>query len=263
MKKILLTGAAGRVGTAFRHFASDRYQFRLVDRFADKISEPGEHAVVEANLAELEVCQKVCKGMDAVVHLAADASPSADFYGSLLDNNIKTAYNIFRAAKDQNCQRVIFASSVQVIEGYPLDVQARVEMPMKPMNMYAVAKGFSELMGHYFAYAENLSCIGVRIGAFAENPGMKTPNGMDGRNLSAYVSVRDLSHLFVQCIDTPNVQFAVFQACSDNRFKRMDITNAREIVGYTPQDDAFEVFNVGIHNRERWYQEWQRGKSSE
>src|SRR5689334_12834462 len=173
MKNVLLTGAAGRVGTAFRQFAADRYQFRLVDRAIDNIVEPGVHEVIKANVAELESCQKMCAGMDTVVHLAADPATDADFYGSLLDNNIKAAYNIFRAAKDQHCQRVIFASSVQVIEGYPLDIQARVEMPMKPMNLYAAAKGFSELMGHYFAYAEGLSCIGVRIGAFAENPGMK------------------------------------------------------------------------------------------
>lgn len=262
MKKVLLTGAAGKVGTAFRQFVGDSYQLRLVDQFADKISEPGAHEVIEANMADMESCQRVCAGMDAVLHLAADPRTDADFYGSLLDNNIKAAYNIFRAAKDQNCQRVIFASSVQVIEGYPLDIQARVEMPMKPMNLYAAAKGFSELMGHYFAYAEGLSCIGVRIGAFAENPGMKTPEGINGRNLSAYVSARDLSHLFVQCIETPDLQYAVFQACSDNRFKRMDITNARELVGYTPQDDAFEVFNVGIYNQERWYQEWNRPKKA-
>lgn len=262
MKNVLLTGAAGRVGTAFRHFAGDRYQLRLVDRVTANIQAPGAHEIIEADLADLNACQRVCADMDTVVHLAADAGTTADFYGSLLDNNIKAAYNIFRAAKDQHCRRVIFASSVQVIEGYPLDIQARVEMPMKPMNLYAAAKGFSELMGHYFAYAEGLSCIGVRIGAFEHNPGLQTPDGIDGRNLSAFVSARDLSHLFVQCIETPDVQYAVFQACSDNRFKRMDITNAREVVNYQPQDDAFEVFNVGIHNKERWYQEGHRRPQS-
>ena len=130
---------------------------------------------------------------------------------------------------------------------------------MKPMNLYAAAKGFAELMGHYFAYAEGLSCIGVRIGAFEYNPGNQNPENIDGRTLSAFVSARDLSHLLVQCIETPDVQFAIAQAVSDNRFKRMDITSTRETVGYQPQDDAFAVFQVGIRNRERWYQEWGRG----
>jgi nucleoside-diphosphate-sugar epimerase len=197
--------------------------------------------------------------MDTIVHLAGDPATTADFYESLLDNNIKAVYNIMRAAKDQGCQRVIFASSIQVIEGYPLDVQARPEMLMKPMNLYAAAKGFAELMGHYFAYAEGLSCIGVRVGAFGNNPGMQNPEEIDGRALSAYVSPRDLSHLIIQCIETPDVQFAIVQAVSDNRFKRMDISATRELVGYQPQDDSFEVFGVGIRNRERWYREWERG----
>lgn len=260
MRKVLLTGAAGRIGSAFRQAVGDRYTLRLVDRQTEKLVDTAEQEVIAADLADLEACQRVCQGIDTVVHLAGDPATTADFYGSLLDNNIKAVYNIMRAAKDQGCQRVIFASSIQVIEGYPLDIQARPEMPMKPMNLYAAAKGFAELMGHYFAYAEGLSCIAVRVGAFAHNPGMQTPDGIDGRNLSAYVSARDLSHLLVQCIETPDLPFAILQACSDNRFKRMDITSARELVGYTPQDDAFEVFNVGIHNRDRWYQEWDRAK---
>jgi NAD+ dependent glucose-6-phosphate dehydrogenase len=259
MRTILLTGAGGRIGTAFRQAVADRYQLRLVDREAAKIGDPGPYEVIEANLADLDACQQLCQGIDTVLHLAADPSTNADFYGSLLDNNIKSVYNIFRAAKDQGCRRVVFASSIQTIEGYPLDTQARPEMPMKPMNLYAAAKGFAELLGHTFAYAEGLSCIGVRVGAFEHNPGNQNPANIDGRTLSAFVSARDLNHLFVQCIETPNVQYAIVQAVSDNRFKRMDISSTREIVGYNPQDDAFEIFNVGIRHRERWYQEWGRG----
>jgi nucleoside-diphosphate-sugar epimerase len=260
MRKILLTGAAGRIGSAFQNYAGDRYWLRLVDRNIDRLTGTGDAEVLKANLADLDACRTVCQGIDTVLHLAADPSPAADFYASLLDNNIKAAYNIFRAAKDQGCRRVIFASSIQVIEGYPLDTQARPEMPMKPMNMYAAAKGFGEMMAHYFAYAEGLSCIAVRVGGFGGNEGMQNPEKIDGRGLSAYVSPRDLCHLFVQCIETPNLQFAVLQAVSDNRFKRMDISSTRELVGYLPQDDAFQVFNINIRNRERWQQEWGRGE---
>ncbi|RIK40355.1 MAG: epimerase [Chloroflexi bacterium] len=260
MRKVLLTGAAGRIGSAFRHHAGNRYHLRLVDRRADAIGEAGEHEVFEANLADLELCRQVCQGIDTVLHLAADPSPAADFYGSLLDNNIKAAYNIFRAAKDQGCRRVIFASSIQTIEGYPLDVQARPEMPMKPMNMYAVTKGFGELMAHYFAYAEGLSSIAVRVGAYGGNRD-HTPQTVDSRTLSAYVSPRDLCHLFVQCIETTDVQFAVVQAVSDNRFKRMDLTSTRATVGYNPQDDAFDIFETGIRHPKRWYDE-QSGRSA-
>ncbi len=261
MKRVLLTGAAGRVGSAFRRLHGNDYALRLVDRQGAQITDAAPHEVITADLADLEICQQVCQGMEMVIHLAADPSPRADFYGSLLDNNIKAAYNIFRAAKDQGCQRVIFASSIQTIEGYPLDTQANTEMLPKPMNLYAVTKVLGESLCHYFAYAEGLSSIAVRIGAFEGNRDWSTnTDPVDSRTLSAFVSERDLSHLFVQCLETPDLQFAVLHGVSDNRFKRMDLTSTRKTVDYQPQDDAFTRFDTGIPHPNRWYEEWDRGQ---
>src|SRR5688572_29291127 len=127
VRKVLVTGAAGRIGRAFRQYldehVGDRYELRLVDRSPLRVESKRGDEVIGANLSELEVCQSLCRGVDTVLHLAADASTQAGFYESLLDNNVKSVYNIFRAAKDQGCRRVIFTSSIQVIEGYPLDVQ--------------------------------------------------------------------------------------------------------------------------------------------
>jgi NAD+ dependent glucose-6-phosphate dehydrogenase len=253
-RKVLLTGAGGRIGSAFYAFAGDRYEWRLVDRDITKIKNPGKNTLISADLSDLEACQEVCTGMDTVVHLAADANAQADFYGSLLENNVKACYNIFRAAKDQGCKRVIWASSIQVIEGYPLDVQAHPESPIKPMNMYAAAKAFGEAMAHYFAYAEGLSSIAIRVGAY-EHEGQRP----DGRTLSAYVSARDLSHLIVQCVEVEELQFAILHGISDNRFKRMDITSTRAQVDYHPVDDAFKQFEIGIKDTERWSREFGRG----
>ena len=255
-RKVLLTGAGGRIGTAFRQFVGDRYDLRLVDRDLAKIGDPGPYEAIQADLSDLSACESACAGMDAVLHLAADPSPRADFYGSLLDNNIKAMYNILAAAKAQGCRRVVYASSVQVIEGYPLDVQPKPTDPIKPMNLYAVTKAYAEALGHYFAYAEGLSNVAVRVGAFEGNRVHQDP---DARTLSAFVSKRDLSHLFVQCLEA-DVQFAIVQAVSDNRFKRMDITSTREAVGYAPVDDSFRLFDTGLHDGPRWYQEYDRPK---
>lgn len=258
-RKVLLTGAGGRIGTAFREFVADRYDLTLVDRDASKMGDPGNYPLVEADVADLAICQELCVGIDTVVHLAADASPRAGFYESFLDNNVKAVYNMFRAAKDQGCRRVIYASSIQVIEGYPLDVQAKVDDPIKPMNMYAVCKAFGEATAHYFAYAEGLSSIAVRVGAYEGNRARDQWVSVDGRTLSAFVSKRDLCHLLVQCIEVEDLPFAIVQAVSDNRFKRMDITGTRQAVGYRPQDDAFRLFGVGIHDGPRWLEEQGRG----
>ena len=254
-RKVLVTGAAGRVGRAFLRYEGAAYDLRLAERDSAlhdqiKVDEPSERITLD--VADLQACYGACAGIDTVVHLAADANAGADFYESLLENNIKGAYNIFRAAKDQGCRRVIWASSVQTVEGYPLDVQVRPEMPPKPLNMYGAAKVFGEAMAHYFAYTEGLSSIAIRIGAFEYN--RESWDEMpDGRTLSTFLSARDLSHLIRQSIEVDDLPYAVLQAVSDNRFKRMDITAARELVGYAPQDDAFTRFEAGIPYRERWY----------
>jgi nucleoside-diphosphate-sugar epimerase len=201
------------------------------------------------DIANLDACQRACEQIDTVVHLAADASPAGEFYDSLLDNNIKGTYNIFRAAKDQGCRRVIFASSVWVMGGYDRDAQLTPESPLRPVNLYGVSKTFGEAIAAYFAQAEGLSSIVVRIGAYdngdPQNHLRKQPN-VD--TLTTYVSARDLQHLLIQCIEAPNIDFAIVHGLSENRFKRLDLTSTRERLGYAPQDDSFAIFGDNLND---------------
>jgi NAD+ dependent glucose-6-phosphate dehydrogenase len=238
-RRVLLTGAAGRVASAFREYAGERYWLRLADRVTERLADARSQGqeIFELDIADLEACQRACQDMDTVIHLAADPSEKATFYGSLLDNNVKGAYNIFRAAKDQGCRRVIFASSIHAVEAYPLDTQIHPSMPVRPADMYGVCKCFGEAMASYFAYTEGLSSIAIRIGAFDNNL-------LTRERLNIYISRRDLCHLLVQCIETPNIQFALVHGVSNNRFKRLDLMETRALLNYEPQDDAFEIFNI-------------------
>ena len=89
------------------------------------------------------------------------------------------------------------------------------------------------------ASQENLSTVGIRIGAF------QPPESIEGKHgvnmLDAWVSQRDLNQLLEKSIDAEGLQFAVLHGLSDNRFKRLDISDAREVVGYEPQDDSTRV----------------------
>jgi nucleoside-diphosphate-sugar epimerase len=245
-RRVLLTGAAGGIGQAFFRATRDRYSFRLADRVAitAESSEGDEQdfEAIQLDLIEPDACERACEQIDTVVHLAADANPAA-FYESLLDNNIKATYNIFRAAKDQNCRRVIFASSAWVMGGYAPDVQLAPDAPTWPVNLYGVSKCFGEAVAAYFGQAEGLSSIVVRIGAYddgaAGNWLRRAPNV---RDLSTYVSARDLHQLLVRCIEAPAISFVIVHGLSENRFKRLDLTSTRELVSYAPQDDAFAIF---------------------
>src|SRR3954452_6235678 len=113
--RVLISGAAGRIGTAFVAEYGHRYRFRLADKPGAVMDAPGPHEVIAFDIADLRAFRAACDGIDLVVHLAADPSPEADFYGSLLNNNILGAFNAFRAAKDAGCRRLIFASSVHAV----------------------------------------------------------------------------------------------------------------------------------------------------
>jgi len=246
-KRILLTGAAGGIGRAFYRFAHDRYQFRLADRAAiaaEAVNETEEeHEALHLDIADLASCQRACEQIDTIVHLAADANPAAEFYDSLLDNNIKGTYNIFRAAKDQGCQRVIFASSAWVVGGYSRDVQLAADAPLRPVNLYGVSKCFGEAVAACFAQAEGLSSIVVRIGAYDNgDPNNWLRQRPSVQELATYVSARDLQQLLVRCVEAPDIGFAIVHGLSENRFKRLDLTSTRELLGYAPQDDSFSIF---------------------
>ena len=235
-RRVLVTGAAGRIGSYFATHNEGKHELRLMIREGDDASEIenlGE--VVTADLGDLESLKTFCEGIDTVVHMAGDPSPEAT-WTDLLDANIIGTYNIFVAAKSAGCRRVIHASSIHAVSGYPADVQVKTSEPVNPGDLYGVSKCFGEALGRYMAEQENLSVISLRIGAFQpiENIRQSGSLGM----LDAWVSHRDLNQLINRCIEVENVRFAILHGLSDNRFKRLDISDARELVGYAPEDDA-------------------------
>jgi len=247
-KRILLTGAAGRIASAFRRYAGDRYALRL-GYHNTPVDDPGGHELWRLDIADLESCQRACAGIEMVVHMAGDPRSTTGFYESLLPNNVLGPYNILRAAKDQGCQRVILASSVQAVDGYPLDVQVHPEMPVWPSSLYGACKVFAEALGKHFAYNEGLPCICIRIGTFQTE---RMIQSLNAHRLSKFVTQRDMNHLLERCIETPHIRFALLHGVSNNRFKRLDITSTREQVGYYPQDDSFQLYGEAWNASDPW-----------
>lgn len=239
---VLVTGAAGNIGSYFAEHSHGKYQLRLMvhkDDGADpvdRIRRFGE--VVTGDVTDLERMKELCRGVDTVLHLAANPSPSAT-WDDLLRANVVGAYNTYVAAKAANCRRVIYASSIHAVSGYPADVQVKTSEPVNPGDLYGVTKCFGEALGRYMAEKEGLSTIALRIGAFQPIEAAESEGGLE--MIDAFISQRDLNQLIERCIDVENLKFAILHAVSDNRFKRLDISDARELVGYAPQDDAFEL----------------------
>ena len=255
---LVITGAAGRIGTFYRRHLREegmlgdgpqQWRLRLVDVRTPQDAEPDDDVQAgeaDGNVADLEVTRRALRGAHSVLHLAADPSPRADFYASLLDRNVKATYNVLHAAHELGVRRVVFASSVNAINGYPEDRQVRAEDVAWPGNVYGASKAWGEAVCGAFVAQSNgqLSAIAVRIGGVTRKEQVRRDTRGGWHNI--VVIEEDLSRLFDCCLNgAPDVRFAVVNGISANRHLRMDLESTRRLVGYQPQYDAFAMAESG------------------
>ena len=238
-RAVLVTGAAGRIGSYFAQHAHQTYDLTLMVRNqdeADRVTDLGN--VVTADLADLDKLKDICKGIDTVVHLAADARPTTP-WDSLLANNIVGTFNLFQAASDAKCRRVIFASSIHAVSGYEEGVQIKPDSPVNPGDLYGVTKCFGEALGRYMASQRDMSVIAIRIGAYLPDDVARNPQSLG--NMELFISHRDMAQLLCRCIDNEDLHFAIVHGVSNNRFNRLDISETRKLLGYQPEDDFTQL----------------------
>ncbi|WP_217362471.1 NAD-dependent epimerase/dehydratase family protein [Ruegeria arenilitoris] len=240
MLKVLVTGSSGRIGRAFFAAYQERYQFVLTDLNEPTYPVSGQHHFVRSDLSDANAAAVLCQGVDTVVHLAGVPDPNAEIDEVLPANILATTY-LIEAARQANVRRFVFASSAQTIEGYPVDRQIVPGMAVAPANLYGVSKCYGEALCSLYATQHGMSCVSLRIGAFepADGPPLETM-----RDLSAWLSHRDATHLIDRAVQAEIDGSFIAHGISNNRFKRLDLTETCKVLGYAPQDDAFSTFPI-------------------
>ncbi|MGI8687956.1 MAG: NAD-dependent epimerase/dehydratase family protein, partial [Thermomicrobiales bacterium] len=213
---------------------------------------------------------------DAIVHLAFNRSPDAAMSGTHRATrltpgsayeaeraNVDMAYRVFQLALEENVRRVVVASSNHAADWYEhlihagkMDVVTPDTYP-KSDNWYGWAKASYEHLGFVFAtgtLGRKVENVHLRIGApreinadqFADDPkGYK-------RDLGAYLSARDLQQLTIKSIETEHIEDAhgipwqVFYGISGNTRAFWSLVNARQVIGYAPEDDSEVLFASDI-----------------
>ena len=228
MNRILITGAAGKIGSTLRAGLRGRYGvLRLTDIAPLAPAGPGEE-IVRADLADLAEVEAAMRGVDCVVHLGA--VPGEDTWDKILPANVVGTWNVFEAARRQGVRRVVYASSHHAVGFYRREREIDQAVVPRPDGIYGVSKVFGEAVGRLFADKHGLSVACLRIGAFRDRP-------EDRRLLLVWLSPRDAVHLVACCIDAPDYHFITVYGVSDNA--RTRYRNAGlEFLGYRPQDKA-------------------------
>lgn len=227
-RRILITGAAGRIGRVLRAGLKGRYDLlRLSDIVPLGEAGPGED-LINSDIRDLAACEAAVKGIDCVVHLAG--IPDEDTWEKIHPMNLVGCYNIFEAARRQGVKRVIFASSNHAVGFHRRSRKIDTDVVPRPDSRYGVSKVYGEALARLYADKYGLSCACLRIGSFQPEP-------QDVRQLSTWISFADTVHLVERCIDYKDYHYLTIYGVSNNDRNEWDNSKV-DFLGYRPRDNA-------------------------
>jgi len=244
---VLITGASGNLGAKLARHFRDRTRLVLLDQ-------KGGEEIHTTDLSVWGDWVRHFERVEAVVHLAGDPVAYHD-WPELLGPNVDAMLNVYEAAAMHGVRRFIFASSNHVMGGYQdgPPVPITESLPPKPglrytadgaerfSGAYAATKLFGERVGRHYALTRGMEVIAVRIGwvwrGINEPEHLPAERGQWFRNM--WLSDRDFLHLMECCLTASLPErFLIVNGMSANTSMRWDLTTARTILGYSPQDDV-------------------------
>lgn len=228
MKKLVLTGAAGRLGSYLRGPLSQMCDTLISTDIAESIGDLAQNEqYVRADVAKMDEIGPLLEGADMVVHFGAIADEAP--FDAILGPNIIGAYNIWEAAHRNGVRRVVYASSIHAVGMHSKADGIGVDAPHRPDSFYGLAKCFAEDLARMYWDKRGIEAVCMRIFSCAQvsNP----------RAVSTWLSYDDLIHLVQRAIDTPVTGFSIVYGISDNDRAPVDNTKARHL-GYRPKDNA-------------------------
>lgn len=239
MKTLLITGAAGDVGTHLRRELAGKYRIRASDlrELTEKFK---GQTFVRADISKFADALRITRGVDAIVHLGGYSVEGP--WDGILSANIVGCYNVFEAARRNGVKRILFPTSNHATGFYPRSQTIDHRVYIKPDSRYGVSKVFGEALGSLYADKYGMQVFCMRIGNV-------NPAPIDKRRLAIWFSPRDLAQLVTIGIEHPDIRFEIVYGVSGNQRSWYDNSNAVRL-GYLPQDDS-EVYAKEILAREK------------
>ena len=232
--RVLLTGAAGNVGTALWQGwePEGKYDLTLTDV---KPIEGARSRVATGEICDVDFIQKICKDQDVLVHLVYFR---ADYVGERPDRltDIGLHMLLFENAVRAGVKKIVFASSNHASGWNEQQDPAVKHLPehIRPDGWYGTMKAMAEVAGRWLVNGHGIHFISIRIGNFN---GTSEPESI--RSCSYRLSPADAANLFGCAVDYAGPEkFLITYGASDNVYGEydglLDLTSAKEVLGYKP-----------------------------
>lgn len=237
-KRILITGAAGRLGSFLRTgLAPLAEKIRLAGRHPFENLAQNEEEVV-FDLSDMEATIAATKDCDAIVHFGGASLESP--WQTILDSSIRGSYHIYEGARKHGARRVIYASSVHAIGFHEIESHIGVDAPVRPDSLYGVSKNFVESLSRLYWDKFGIETACLRIFS-------SFPEPTDRRMLWSYLSFDDCVRLVEASLTAPRVGHTISFGISDNTVKMVDNRGADHL-GFVPLDNS-EGFRAAVEAR--------------
>ncbi|SMC92091.1 NAD-dependent epimerase/dehydratase family protein [Primorskyibacter flagellatus] len=228
MKRLLITGAAGGLGSVLRSKLAYLADTLRLSDIADLGKAGPNEELMPCNLSDKAAVEALVKGCDGIVHLGGRSIE--DSWNVISSANIDGVFNLYEAARKQGCNRIVFASSNHAIGYYPQNERLDSDVYPRPDSLYGVSKVFGEALANMYHDKFGIETAIVRIGSCLPEPS-------DHRQLSTWLSQDDFVRLIERAFATSKLGCPVIYGASDNDAGWWDNSKVGYL-GWKPQDNS-------------------------
>ncbi len=263
MKRIMVTGGAGFIGSAFvRWQLANHPEVHIVN--VDKLTyagnlenvagvDPARHTFIQGDIADKDAMLKAMEGCDAVVNFAAETHVDRSILGAaeFLRTNVDGVWNLAECAKQLGTARVVFVSTDEVYGSIP-EGSFKESDPVTPRNPYSAAKAGGELIGMSYFHTFDVPVIITR-GSNTYGPHqypekvlpLFTTNAIDRQSLPLYKggehNVRDWLYVDdhasgIDCALRNGQPGEIYNVAGGNERENIELT--RKILELTERDES-------------------------
>lgn len=265
--QVLVTGAAGRLGTAICHLLHDSG----FDFLATDVVDPGErpYPFRRADLLDHASTLDLMDGVDVVVHVGNHPGIGGAPPQVVFAENTQMNANVFQGAAQSGASRIVFASTLQLI-GSHVDKRTVVNPPVapsfpldgnslpQPANLYALSKTIAEQMLQFYTARCGIDCVALRLPMLHRNDGRASVNlgketAIDIAEGFTGLTYQDAASLFLAVLRSDLPGYRAFMAGTAHRHNDLDLAGLIEaFYPNLPPDTPDLIDNSALEQELGW-----------
>ena len=167
--RYLVTGGAGFIGSnTVDELVRRGHEVAVLDNLstgkAANLSQVSSKiTLIEASVTDPDAVRQACRGVDCVIHLAAQTSVPRSVKDPIETDliNVSGTLNVLVGASDAKVKRVVFASSCAVY-GQTSTLPIREDAQLAPVSPYGASKQIGEIYGRVFQELYGIEFVALR-----------------------------------------------------------------------------------------------------